>query len=69
MRRYYDIKVKSTNNKGTFNYWADSFSIDEYGILRVRSEEAGGCVVQIEPTEEIEIKSVDVKEIWDDLED
>lgn len=68
MKRYYDIVVSTNNNKRNVHYWADSFSISKNGILKVYSAEAGDISVMLEPTEEVTIKNVDVKEEWDDWE-
>jgi len=69
MKRYYDVTLKEKNRNGTASYCADSFSIDKYGILRIQSEECGDITVRISPNEEVIIKSIDVKEEWDEVEE
>lgn len=69
MKRYYDIVIHNQITNCNVNYWADSFSISENGMLKVYSAEAGDISVMIEPTEEVTIKNVDVKEEWDELEE
>lgn len=66
MTRYYDIKLKDKEKNYSIWYWADSFSIDKNGILRVYSEECGNVAVPLHPDYEVSVNSVDVKDEWDE---
>lgn len=68
MKRYYDIVIHDKITNCNIDYLADSFSISENGMLKVYSAEAGDISVMLEPTEEVTIKNVDVKEERDDWE-
>lgn len=61
MKIYYDVQL--VNDKGgSVSYWADSFSVDEYRILRVKSCECGDITVQINPNEKLIVSEVHVNE-------
>ena len=60
MYRYYDVTLLNKKNNVSISYWADSFSIDKYGILRLKSEECGNITVQIEADEQVTVCTIDV---------
>ena len=63
----YDIELKDEGKSSSISYWADSFSIDEHRILRVKSRDCGDITVQIDPNERVIINDVIVTDEWDEL--
>lgn len=68
MQIYYDVMLKDEVKNRSISYWADSFSIDENRILRVKSRECGDITVEIEPNERLVVEDVIVKDEWDEME-
>lgn len=68
MKRYYDITLFNEKG-GSMSFWADSFSIDKNGVLRVQSEECENVTIQIEPNETLSMRSIEVREGCDDMRD
>lgn len=68
MQVYYDVTLKDETKNNSISYWADSFSVDENRILRVKSRECGDITVSIEPNERLIVKDVFVKDEWDEME-
>lgn len=68
MRRYYDITLFDEKG-GSISYWADSFSVDENGILRLQSKESGNVTLKLEPYETLSIRSIEVRDGCDDMRD
>lgn len=52
---------------GSISYWADSFSVDEYRILRVKSVEFGDVTVSIRDDERMFVSEVSVKDELDEF--
>ena len=67
MERYYDITIKYKDKKGSISYWADSFSVDKNGILRIKSVDCGDVTVHIKTNENLSVCSVDVKDEYDEM--
>lgn len=67
MQIYYDVTLKDETKNSSISYWADSFSVDENRILRVKSRECGDITVMIEPNERLIVSDVFVKDEWDEL--
>lgn len=67
MQIYYDVTLKDETKNSSISYWADSFSVDENRILRVKSRECGDITVRIEPNERLVVNDVFVKDEWDEL--
>ena len=67
MQIYYDVTLKDETKNSSISYWADSFSIDEHRILRVKSRDCGDITVQIDPNERVIINDVIVTDEWDEL--
>ena len=67
MQIYYDVTLKDETKNSSISYWADSFSVDENRILRVKSRECGDITVRIEPNERLVVSDVFVKDEWDEL--
>lgn len=68
MQIYYDVTLKDEAKNNSISYWADSFSIDENRILRVKSRECGDITVEIEPNERLVVEDVIVEDEWDEME-
>ena len=66
MKDYYDIVLKNEAG-GSISYWADSFSVDEYRILRVKSVEFGDVTVSIRDDERMFVSEVSVKDELDEF--
>lgn len=60
MQVYYDITIKDEAKNNSVSYWADSFSVDENRILRVKSKECGNITVRIEANERLIVEDVRV---------
>lgn len=67
MEIHYNIELKDDGKNSSISYWADSFSIDEHRILRVKSRDCGDITVQIDPNERVIINDVIVTDEWDEL--
>lgn len=67
MQIYYDITLKNELKNNSISYWADSFSVDENRILRVKSKECGDITVKIDANEKLFVREVRVKDEFDDL--
>ena len=67
MEIHYDIELKDEGKNSSISYLADSFSIDEHRILRVKSRDCGDITVQIDPNERVIINDVIVTDEWDEL--
>lgn len=69
MQIYYDVTLKDEIKNSSISYWADSFSVDENRILRVKSRECGDITVRIEPNERLVVNDVFVKDEWDEMQE
>lgn len=69
MEIYYDIEVKDEITNGSVSFWADSFSVDENRILRVKSREYGDVTVEIKSDKRLTVRDVIVTDEWDELMD
>ena len=67
MKICYDIKITNEAKNSSVFYWADSFSIDEHRVLRVKSRDCGDITVQIDPNHRLSINDVIVKDEYDEL--
>lgn len=63
----YDVTLKNESKNSSISYWADSFSVDEHRILRVKSRECGDITVRIDPNERLIVHDVIVTDEWDEL--
>lgn len=68
VRVYYDITLKDETKNNSFSYFADSFSVDENRILKVKSIVCGDITVRIEANERLIVKDVFVEDEWDEME-
>lgn len=64
MKIYYDVALRNKTNECIVSYWADSFSIDEYRILRVKSSECGNITVKVEDDEYLVVCEVRVDDAY-----
>lgn len=62
MHIYYDVTLKDEAKNNSISYWADSFSIDENRILRVKSRECGDITVKIDANERVIVSDVCVQD-------
>ncbi|MFG6326631.1 MAG: hypothetical protein K1W00_07250 [Lachnospiraceae bacterium] len=62
MRIYYDVTLKDDVKNNSISYWADSFSVDEYRILRVCSRDCGDITVKISANERLIVRDVFVED-------
>ncbi len=62
MQIYYDITLNDESKNSSISYWADSFSIDENRILRVKSIECGDITVKIDANERLIVRDVCVED-------
>lgn len=69
MQIYYNVTLKDETTNVSISYWADSFSVDENRILRVKSKDCGDITVQIYPDERLVVNDVVVTDEWDELMD
>ena len=67
MQIYYDVTLKDETKNNSISYWADSFSVDENRILRVKSKECGDITVKINVNERLVVKDVVVEDEWDEI--
>lgn len=67
MQNYYDIVLKDESRNVSISYWADSFSVDRYRILRVKSEECGDVTVAIGDNERMFVSEVFVEDEFDEF--
>ena len=67
MQIYYDITLKDETANNSISYWADSFSVDENRILRVKSKECGDITVRIEANERLIVKDVFIEDEFDEM--
>ena len=63
----YNVTLKKENVNSSISYWADSFSVDEYRILRIKSCECGDITVRIQPNERLIVEDVFVEDEFDDI--
>lgn len=67
MQIYYDVTLKDETRNRSISYWADSFSVDENRILRVKSKDCGDITVRIVDNERLIVRDVFVKDEWDEM--
>lgn len=63
----YNVTLKDEDKNNSISYWADSFSVDKHGVLRVQSRDCGNITVQIGPNERLIVRDVVVTDEWDEL--
>lgn len=68
MMLYYDVKLKNDIGNSSISYLADSFSVDENRILRIKSIEFGDITVKIHENEKIVVNEIILKDECDDME-
>ena len=66
MTKYYDVVLTNRNRNRKISYLADSFSVNDDRILKIKSREYGDLIVQIENEEELTVNEVELKDEWDD---
>lgn len=66
MTKYYDVVLTNRNRNRKTSYLADSFSVNDDRILKIKSREYGDLVVQIESEEELTVNEIELKDEWDD---
>ena len=67
MQIYYDVTLKDETKNSSISYWADSFSIDENRILRVKSKDCGDITVKIDVNERLVVRDVCVEDEFDEM--
>ena len=67
MQIYYDVILKDETKNSSISYWADSFSIDENRILRVKSKDCGDITVKIDVNERLVVRDVCVEDEFDEM--
>lgn len=67
MQIYYDITLKDESKNSSISYWADSFSVDENRILRVKSRECGDIAVKIDANDRLIVRDVCVEDEIDEI--
>ena len=67
MQVYYDVTLKDETKNSSISYWADSFSIDENRILRVKSKDCGDITVKIDVNERLVVRDVCVEDEFDEM--
>lgn len=66
MERYYEVVITNKNRNRKISYLADSFSVNDDRILKIKSKEYGDLVVQIESEEELTVNEIELKDELDD---
>lgn len=70
MTKYYNVVLINRNRSRKVSYLADSFSVNDDGILKIYSKEYDDVVVQIGKDEELSVTTIVVRHWYDDeLED
>ena len=67
MQIYYDVTLKDETKNSSISYWADSFSIDENRILRMKSKDCGDITVKIDVNERLVVRDVCVEDEFDEM--
>lgn len=67
MQICYNVTLKKEKINSSISYWADSFSVDEHRVLRVKSKECGDITVSIQPNEKLIVEEIRVKDDFDDI--
>lgn len=62
MQIYYDVTLKDDVKNISVSYWADSSSVDECRVLRVRSRDCGDITVKISANERLVVRDVFVED-------
>lgn len=62
MRKFYDVAITNKERNIKIFYLADSFSLDECRVLRIKSYAYGDVSVQIEKGEEITVNEIELKD-------
>lgn len=65
MTKYYVVALTNRNRNRKISYLADSFSVNDDRILRIKSKEYGDLVVQIESEEELTVNEVELFDHYD----
>lgn len=66
MKIYYDIVIKNESKNSSISYWADSFSIDDNRLLRVKSTDCGDIYISIDVNDRVFITDVLVEDEFDE---
>ena len=69
MGRYYSVTLLNEKTNSSISYWADGFSVDKNGVLRVQSRECGDITVKIKPEEHLSVYTADVKDEFEEMMD
>lgn len=64
MSKYYDVVLTNRNRTRKTSYLADSFSVNDDRILRIKSREYGDVVVKIKNDEELTVNEIELKDEW-----
>lgn len=67
MGRYYSVTLLNKKTNSLVSYWADCFSVDKNGVLRVQSRECGDITVRIKPEEHLSVYTADVKDEFEEM--
>lgn len=67
MQIYYDVVLKDDTKNSSISYWADSFSVDENRILRIKSRDCGDIAVKIGINERLTICDVFVEDEFEEI--
>ncbi len=69
MQRYYDVVLENEIKKYSVFYLADSFSVDENRILKIKSREFGDVANILDDNDRIIVSDLCIKDEFDDLYD
>lgn len=67
MTKYYDVIVTNKNRNRKISFLADSFSVNDDRILKIKSKEYGNVVVEIKQDEELSVHEIVLKDFADGI--
>lgn len=67
MTKYYDVVLTDKKRNRKISFLADSFSVNDDRILKIKSKDYGDVNVQITSDEELSVNEIELKDYWDGL--
>lgn len=67
MAKYYEVVLTNRNRNRKISYLADSFSVNDDRILKIKSKEYDDVVVQIKNDEELIVNEIELKDEWEPI--